>query len=204
MTHKPHPNARTRGLALCALVLALAFAIIAFGAATAPTHAAQPDDLPGNETEDDATEIEDQLGDLVIHSYEYDSDTEEFEIRMTWTGQGTQQVALNEYVELDGAGTTQISMQQQRLSPQEETTVTISARETSSGYAAVMLTSQQSVENGDGLVIQSDEPSRSWGTIAAENAMMGLVGMALITGAAITVVAYRRLTAEETGRERIL
>lgn len=153
----------------------------------------------GSGNESSTSEIYDELGDLTVETVEYGSGT--FEITMRWNGELTQQVSLTELIELDGSGSTGINIQQQRLRPDESTTVTIGA-EKHGGTAAVILSSEQSLSNGNALVIQSGSPS-SREPVPFDLAALSVVASALIGVVISIVLVVRKKNAEERGKERI-
>lgn len=163
------------------------------------------DDTPGNETVADE-QIAEQLGDLIIHEYDY-SDGEadepgEFTIEMTWGGRAPEQVTLTEMIELDSAGSTQISFQQQRLAPDKRTEITMDAEIRSGGTAAVMVTTTQSVEAGDAVVLQDGDPTER-PTITFRNVVFAMGLTSALTGAGAFVFVLRRKHSKEYGKERI-
>jgi hypothetical protein len=191
--------------AFVALVLVLLFG---FGAlAVASTGAIAQEQPAENETtpEEELTpeeEIEDQLGDLVIHSYDYDGDTERMTIEMSWQGRAPTTVTLTEMIELDSGGSTQISFQRQRLRPNERTEVKIGARQRTGGTAAVLLTTPESVDRGEGLVLQDGDPDE-YPSIRFANVVLGMSLTAVASAGIVFVVVVRKKHAEEYGKERI-
>lgn len=191
-----HPLAATLGLALCVC------ALLAAGApALAQADAAQ--NATENGTLDDPNEpdqeIADQLGDLIVHDYSYSDG--EMKIEATWTGDTPETITLTEMIELDSAGSTAISFQQQRLLPDERTELSIAVEERSSGTAAVLVTTPQGTEMNEALVLQAGEPS-NWPTITLDNAIFA-TGLSAAAAAALTFVfVLRRKHAEERGVSR--
>jgi hypothetical protein len=185
------PGHRLTALA-CACVLAL---LIAPAPALAQADAAQ------NATADQPdTEVTDQLGDLVIHSYEYDDG--EMLIDATWRGETPETVTLTEMIELDSEGSTKISFKTARLLPDERTEITIAAEERAGGTAAVLVTTPQSTENNEAVVLQAGEPTEST-LIPQENAILGAMLAAGGAAALTFVFVLRRKHDEERGVDRI-
>lgn len=183
------------------LVCFIGMALLATAAATAQE---TPTPEPGNETVADE-QIADQLHDLVIHEYDYsdrDDGPGEFTIEMTWDGRAPQSVTLVEMLELDSGGSTQISYQQLRLSPGERTEVTMDAEIRSGGTAAIMITTQQSIEENDALVIQDGDPTER-PTITFRNVVFAMGLTSALTGAGAFVFVLRRKHSKEYGKERI-
>lgn len=187
------------GLCACVLVLVLG--------ASSPASAQSVDDprandSTGNETNDETTELANQLGALKIHSYSYDGDAQEMRITATWTGRAPTTATLTELIELDSGGSTQISFKKIRLLPDEKTEFTVGARERSGGTAAVLISTPESVQNNSAVVLQAGSPSErdpvpfnmAAGAVAAAAGLAVLVSIALVV---------RKKYAEEGGKERI-
>jgi len=204
-----YPIRRGAMWAFVALVLVLLFGFGALAvASTGAVAQEQPDDpteqnetSPGEELTPEE-EIEDQLGDLVIHSYDHDGDTERMTIEMSWQGRAPTTVTLTEMIELDSGGSTQISFQRQRLRPDERTEVTIGARQRTGGTAAVLLTTPESVSNGEGLVLQDGDPD-SYPAIGFTNVILGLSATSVLSAGFVFVIVVRKKHAEEYGKERV-
>jgi len=199
-----YPLRRGAMWAFVTLVFVLLFG---FGALAVASTGAVAQEQPENETtpQEELTpeeEIEDQLGNLVVHSYDYDGDTERMTIEMSWQGDVPTTVTLTEMIELDSGGTTQISFQRQRLRPDERTEVTIGARQRTGGTAAVLLTTPESVENGEALVLQDGDPDE-YPSIRFANVILGLSVTAVGTAGVVFVVVVRKKHAEEYGKERV-
>jgi hypothetical protein len=206
-----YPIRRGAMWAFVALVLVVLFG---FGALAVASSGAVAQEQPGDPTEqNDSTptpaeeltpeeEIEDQLGDLVIHSYDYDGDTERMTIEMSWQGRAPTTVTLTEMIELDSGGSTQISFQRQRLRPDERTEVKIGARQRTGGTAAVLLTTPESVNRGEGLVLQDGDPDE-YPSIRFANVVLGMSLTAVASAGVVFVVVVRKKHAEEYGKERI-
>lgn len=167
MTHDTHKT-------LVLLAIALASAILCAGAASAQQ-------LPGESNETaDAADLTNQLGDLAIHDYDYDDG--EMTISATWRGSTPTTVTLTEMIELDSAGSTEISFKTVRLLPGDKTEITVAA-EQRRGTAAVMLTTPESIDNNNALVLQAGDPAGSspipFGTASL------LIGAAAVSGAGL-------------------
>jgi hypothetical protein len=159
-----------------------------------------------NQTADSPdAEIAEQLGDLVIHSYEYedrDDGPGRFTINMTWTGRAPEQVTLTEMLELDSGGSTQISFQQQRLVPGERTEVTMNAEVRSGGTAAILVSTAESVENGEAVVLQDGDPTER-PSLKFRSVIMAVGLSSVLTGAGAFIVVLRRKHTENRTKERI-
>ena len=173
---------------ILALLVSLALAGTVLGAAVPAT----AQELPGDETETpQPTQVTEQLGDLVVHDYSYNGET--MTITATWRGDLPTTLTLTEMIEQDSAGATEISFKQVRLVPGEQTEIEIALEERSSGTAAALLTTPESVENANALVLQSGDAVER-GPIPFGTATV-LVGLAAVGGAgmafALTARSYR-------------
>lgn len=185
--------AQTLLLAFMALTLAIGAGLIAASASA--------QELPGqNETVTPSeTDVQDQLGDLVVHDYSYDAKSATMTIDMTWKGDRPETITLTEMIELDSAGSTTISFKTVRLFPGERHSIQIGA-EKSSGTAAVLLTTEQSVQNNDALVLQAGDGVER-GPVPFGTAS-GLIAVAAIGGAGLTFAAVVRSYREDEEGER--
>lgn len=160
-----------------------------------------PDPTNSSEQPEDPTEVTDQLGDLVIHSYSYDG--EEMTISASWRGNMSTTVTLTEMIEMDSGGSSKISFKRVRMLPDTRRNIKIQIDERSSGTAAVLLTTPESVENSNALILQEGD-AKNRGPIPFSTASM-LIGGAAIAGAglafAFTARAHENSEAER--RERI-
>jgi len=181
------------------LVLVLAFAGAAMFAATA-TAQETPQNATAEQTIDE--QVEDQLGDLVVHSYEYDSNTETMTIEATWTGRAPTRATLTEMIELDSGGSTRISFKRVRLSPEERTEITVTARERTGGTAAVLLTTPQSIQNSNALVLQAGDPSE-YPAIRFQNVLLAILITSVGSAGMAFVFVLRKKHQSNSGRERI-
>jgi hypothetical protein len=197
--------------AFVALVLVLLFGFGALAVASTGAVAQEQPDDPTEQNDSTPTlaeeltpeeEIEDQLGDLVVHSYNYDGDIERMTIEMSWQGRAPTTVTLTEMIELDSGGSTQISFQRQRLRPDERTEVKIGARQRTGGTAAVLLTTPESVDRGEGLVLQDGDPD-SYPAIGFTNVILGLSATSVLSAGFVFVIVVRKKHAEEYGKERV-
>lgn len=181
------------------LTLACACALLAL---TAAAPAAAQTNAPANATAPDQpdAEVTDQLGDLVVHEYSYDDG--EMVIDATWRGGLPETVTLTEMIELDSGGSTEISFKTTRLLPDERTEITIAAEERSGGTAAILVTTPQSTQNNEALVLQAGEPTETT-LIPQSNAILG-AGLSAAGAAGLTFVfVLRRKHDEERGVDRI-
>ncbi|MXR52309.1 hypothetical protein GRX03_11935 [Halovenus sp. WSH3] len=179
------------GYRLTALACVCALALLAVPApALAQTDTAQNATAPN----EPSTEVADQLGDLVIHSYSYSDGT--MTIEATWRGPTPETITLTEMIELDSEGTTSISFQTQRLLPNERTKLTIDAETRTGGTAAVLVTTPQGTEMNEALVLQAGKPSEPDTLIPQRNAILG-AGIAAAGAAALTFVFVLRRKHEE-------
>jgi len=173
-------------------ILALLVSLALAGTVLSVAVPATAQELPGDETETPhPTQVTEQLGDLVIHDYSYNGDT--MTITATWRGDLPTTLTLTEMIEQDSAGATEISFKQVRLVPGEQTEIEIALEERSSGTAAALLTTPESVENANALVLQSGDAVER-GPIPFGTATV-LVGLAAVGGAgmafALTARSYR-------------
>jgi len=142
----------------------------------------------------------DQLGDLVVHPYDYRNGR--MDVTMTWEGRGTTQATLTEMIELDSEGTTAISFQTQRLLPGERTELTIDAEERTGGAAAVLVTTPQGTAMNEALVLQAGEPTETT-LIPQRNAILGAALSAAGAAGLTFVFVLRRKHEDEQGVDRI-
>lgn len=175
------------------LVLALAFLIVLLGVGLIAAAPASGQELPSDDTTvtPEGTQVTEQLGKLVVHDYSYDGET--MTIEATWRGTGPTTLTLTEMIEQDSAGATQISFKRVRLLPGERTEIEIALEERQSGTAAALLSTPESVERGNALVLQSGDAVER-GPIPFGTATV-LVGLAAVGGAgmafALTARSYR-------------
>jgi archaellum component FlaF (FlaF/FlaG flagellin family) len=187
------------------LIVAFAICVLLIGAGLiAASASAQQQGETTNATGPEGTQVADQLGDLVVHSYSYDEEEQEMTINATWTGSTSTQVTLTEMLTLDSEGSTQISFKQIRLDSGERTEITIGA-EKSDGTAAILVTTPQSVENSNALILQSGDGADR-GPVPFGLASIAVAGSAV--GAAGLSFAFVRRDREgddeaEDRRERI-
>lgn len=189
-----------------AVTLRACVAVVAIVAIAAIVPAAAVADDPAeNDTalEDDPNvEIADQLGDLVVHDYSYDSEAGVLEIEATWTGDRPTTTTATEMVELDSGGSTQISFEQVRLTPDETVELAMDVDERTDGTAAVLVTTSESIDEGDALVIQAGDPS-TWGSVPSGWAAALVVIAAGVTGAGSFGVVRWLLRQQDDHMERI-
>lgn len=184
-------------------LLIVLLTVLVFGlmlALLAPAASAQ--ELPGDTTETpepNTTQVTEQLGDLVVHDYSYDGET--MSIDATWNGELPTTLTLTEMIEQEQGGATEISFKQVRLMPGETTTIEIVLEERSSGTAAALLTTPESVENATALVLQSgDAVERGPIPFASASA---LIGVAAIGGAGMAfALTARRYRDDHEGERR--
>lgn len=190
-------RARVVGFVFCVVLIVLSLGTV--------TTAASAQELPGDDSADndsDGTQVADQMGDLVIHSYSYDARNKQFNITATWRGSIPEQLTITELLELDSSGSTQISFKEVRLLPDQKTTITVAA-EKRDGTAAVLLTTPQSVQNQSALVLQSGDVDRGPVPFGMASVLIGLAAVGGAAGAfAFTARSYRDDEAGER-RERI-
>lgn len=190
-------------LATAALVFVLAVSgpLALAGSAVAQDAPDDPRATPTPTPEADE-EIADQLGNLVIHEYDYDKTSNTFVMDMTWTGEAPEGVTMTEMLQLDSGGATQISFEEIRLAPGERTTVKMGAEIRSGGTAAILITTAQSVERGEALVLQDGDPS-SYPAIPFDMAILFVGATAAVTAAGVFVFVFRIKRDEDHGKERI-
>jgi len=181
------------------LVLTFAFLVVLLGIGLIAAAPASGQELPGdNESTPAPTKVTEQLGQLVVHDYSYDGET--MTISATWRGDGPTTATLTEMIEQDSAGATEISFKQVRLLPGEQTEITIALEERSSGTAAALLSTPESVERGNALVLQSGD-AVSRGPIPFGTASI-LVGLAAVGGAGMAFALTARSYKDDDQGER--
>jgi len=184
-------------LLLVAIVLAGAVLCAGVIASTASAQAA------GNESTGNATDVVEQLGDLQVHDYHYDGDSETMTIDATWRGEVPETLTLTEMIELDDGGATEITFKTVRLLPDSKTEIEVAAKQRSGGTAAVMLTTPQSVDANNAIVLQAGDS----GTAAPVpfNAAAGLILLAATGGGLGTfaLTKKRREYDEDDWGERV-
>jgi|GEM_PF-2705246 len=185
-------------------LLLVLLTVLVFGltiALLAPAASAQ--ELPSDDTETpepNTTQVTEQLGDLVVHDYSYDGET--MTIDVTWRGDLPTTLTLTEMIEQEQGGATEISFKQVRLMPDETTTIEIALEERSSGTAAALLTTPESVEQSNALVLQSGSPASDRGPIPFSTAS-ALIGTAAIGGAGMAfALTARRYRDDHEGERR--
>ena len=147
-------------------------------------------------------EIEDQLGDLVIHSYDYDDNTETMTIEASWQGRAPTRATFVEMIELDSGGSTEISFQRVRLRPDERTEISVSATTRTGGTAAVMVTTPESISNGNALILQDGDPDE-YPAINFSNVLLA-IGLTSIGSVGVAFIGVLRLKHKrEKGVDRI-
>ena len=147
-------------------------------------------------------EIADQLGDLVIHSYDYDDSTETMTIEASWQGRTPTRATFVEMIELDSGGSTEISFQRVRLRPDERTEISVSATTRTGGTAAVMVTTPESISNGNALILQDGDPDE-YPAINFSNVLLA-IGLTSISSVGVTFIGVLRLKHKrEKGVDRI-
>ena len=164
--------------------------------APAPAVADETDDEP----EDDAEQIAEQLGDLVIHEYDYSDG--QFAVEATWQGNTPETMTATEMIELDSGGSTEIGFEQMRLRPGERTELTIAAEIRTGDTAAVLISTDQSIEAGNAVVLQDGEPS-DWGTINFENVLLAVGGTAVLSGGLVFVLTVKARNETNYEKRRI-
>jgi hypothetical protein len=148
-------------------VLVLAVVIVAIGTIAVPVAGANNSTTESptpTTTESAGVEKAEQLGDLVVHDYHVDNQT--MIIEMTWNGKVPTSATMTEMLPMDNAGTAKISFKTVRLLPDTRTTVEVDVS-TSPEVDAVMLSTPESVEQGEALLLReqgsgSDVEYRKW------------------------------------------
>lgn len=164
--------------ALVALSLGLV-AVLALGL-VAPVEASSTNNSTSDSSPDEPGEVADQLGDLVIEGYSYDSDSQTMRITARWEGVTPTEMTAVEMRQMDSGGSQKISFKQIRLIPGETTTLTMTVEQSRDGTASVLISTPESVEQGDALLIQSGSP---WWSIGYQS-----WGVALISGIVATLL----------------
>lgn len=107
-----------------------------------------------NDTDTDTeetTEIEEQLGELVIHSVEWSESNSSVEIEATWRGDTSTQISSIELIKPDSQSE-QIGIDQTRVLPDDRTTITVQL----SRLDGVIVSTPDSIDRGDALLLQPD------------------------------------------------
>jgi hypothetical protein len=161
---------------------------------------ASAQELPGgNETTaPERTAIYDQLGDLVVHSYSYEDG--EMTLEVSWRGTTPETVTITEMVALDSGGSQRISFKKIRLLPDERTEITVSAR-MKDGTAAVLLTTPQSVERSEALLVQHG--AGSFDPFAGTTSSAGWIGGVSVAVSMIGLAAVRAKRNDPEGPEEV-
>ena len=147
-------------------------------------------------------EIADQLGDLVIHSYDYDDSTETMTIEASWQGRAPTRATFVEMIELDSGGSTEISFQRVRLRPDERTEISVSATTRTGGTAAIMVTTPESIDAGNALILQDGDPDE-FPAINFQNVILA-IGLTSVGSAGLAFVfVLRKKHNEERGVDRL-
>lgn len=180
-----------------AIVLAVSLAL-ALTSIAAPATAQAGADANATTTETGPTDVTEQLGDLVIHDYSYSDG--EMHIEMTWTGRMPTTLTLTEMIEMDDGGAAEISFKQVRLAPDERTNIRIAAEERSSGTAGVLLTTPESVENNNAVILQAGD-AQERGPVPFKTASI-FVGLAALGGAGLAFAFTYREHEDESDVER--
>ena len=193
-----------------AWALAAAIVLTTCGMIALASPAAAVTQPEGNETTPTETprelapeeQIADQLGDLVIHSYDYDDSTETMTIEASWQGRAPTRATFVEMIELDSGGSTEISFQRVRLRPDERTEITVAATTRTGGTAAVMVTTPESISNGNALILQDGDPDE-YPAINFSNVLLA-IGLTSIGSVGVAFIGVLRLKHKrEKGVDRI-
>jgi len=197
---------RAAAWALAAAIVLTTCGMIALAspaAATIQDETAQNESTPTPAEELAAEEeIADQLGDLVIHSYDYDDDAETMTIEASWQGRAPTRATFVEMIELDSGGSTEISFQRVRLRPDERTEISVSATTRTGGTAAVMVTTPESISNGNALILQDGDPDE-YPAINFSNVLLA-IGLTSIGSVGVAFIGVLRLKHKrEKGIDRI-
>lgn len=171
---------------LSVLVAISVISMLGIGA-VGPALAEETNETEEDEIEEQPTEISAQLGDLDIHSVDWDHDEHIVEMQVTWRGDRPTTVSSMELIDPD-TEMDMIGIDQTRVVPGDETVIRVSMSEEFNG---VIVSTPESIEEQDALVLTPDpEDSRQvsllWGV---------LLGVALGgTGTAYAAVKRQRTT----------
>jgi hypothetical protein len=186
------------GFVLWMVVLMMIFAGAAIFAASAQAQEQTPQN---NETAIDE-QVQDQLGDLVIHTYDYDGSTETMTIEASWTGRAPTRATFVEMIELDSGGSTKLSFQRIRLTPDQRTEITVSVEKRTGGTAAVLVTTPESIDRGDALVLQDGDPT-DYPAIRFQNVLLAIFITSIGSAGMAFVFVLKKKHTEESGVDRI-
>jgi len=138
----------------------------------------------------------------VIHSYEYDKEQEVMTIEASWQGRAPTRVTFVEMIELDSGGSQSLTFERIRLSPEDRTKIRVQAGQRAGGTAAVMVTTPESIDSGDALVLQDGDPDE-YPAIRFSNVMLA-IGLTSVGSVGLAFVfVLKRKHEEDRGRERI-
>lgn len=157
--------------------------------------AAQDPDLnlsEGDSQQGPDVEIEEQLGDLIIHSYEFSG--EQLRVRLTWRGETPTTLGVSQI----GSGSRAL-ISQTRLLPGEETQVSLDA--VSSSDPAVAWTSE-SLSRQRAAVLKPS--GGGFGSIETTLLRGSLIGISVgLIGTFIAAYRYRNKTEVESGWDNL-
>jgi hypothetical protein len=179
----------TSTVVLVGLVLAAAFLPTAAGVAAAQQggqQTATPAPAPSNETV--VAQVDSQVR---VTDYGYNDDKEVFRVELQHTDDAgsTATVTITEMVRGDSSSGT-FGIERIQLSPGETVTVEVDA-ERYRGVVGVMIVTETSLENGEGVFLKDEdgymqifEGEATWGYVrlAAAGAVIGVVALALGIG----------------------
>ncbi|WP_181687319.1 hypothetical protein [Halorhabdus salina] len=193
-----HKNTPRQYRLLTAALVVVVLLVLAGPVTAAP-------DSPGNSTETatpNATQVTDQLGDLVIHDYWYSDG--QVVLDVTWRGSTPTTATVSERASLDSSGTATIGFTQVRLLPGDRTEIAVDATK-EKGVAAVGLTTPQSVDNGNGKLVQVGSPDTSIFDRPATWATAQVSGAAGFSGGfiAFVLVSWFKLRGGRKGVEKV-
>jgi archaellum component FlaF (FlaF/FlaG flagellin family) len=144
-----------------------------------------------NQSEDPGiseTQIEEQLGDLVIHSVEWDSSNKTVELVVTWRGSLSTSVSTMELLDPESSSN-QIGIDQSRVLPGERTRIRVQLSSTD----GVVISTPESIERQEALLLTPNTGGGTqirlmWGVLLGV-----LVG---VGGAGYAAIREQRSTAE--------
>lgn len=138
---------RTHRIVLLGVVLGVSLGLIGL----AGTALGQQNETNGGGVEESNTEVEEQLGNLVIHSVEWSDANKSVTFEATWRGALSTEISTIELIDPDSKSE-QIGIDQTRVLPDQRTEITVQL----SRLDGVVVSTPESIEEGDALLLQPD------------------------------------------------
>jgi hypothetical protein len=149
-----------------------------------------------NQTEEQPTQVRETLGDLTVHTVDWDRQNSSVRLTVSWEGRTPTTVSSIEMLDPESSSQS-IGVDQTRILPNEETVIRVDLSDDMDG---VVVSTPQSIERGNAIVFTPDpKDSRS------VPLMWGVVGGVVLGsgGAAAAAIKRQRSTSEvEKASER--